>query len=147
MYVAKVQKRKRMENFEIQSLREIVKTGRPDVVKNIEDKFKEIRVKGKTKTFKDSVTNYTESPPKTYYTEAEQTKIEAMYMGKESLSRKRFSNSRDRVLHLRMEDKDHCLRIEMIGKGTFPSLGIIILGMTGIEEDLLAGDKNCNTMI
>ena len=85
-----------MENFEIQSLREIVKTGGPDVVKNFEEKFKEIRVEGKRKTFKDAVTNYTESPPKTYYTEAEQAEIEAMYMGKESLSRKRFSNSRDR---------------------------------------------------
>ena len=94
----KLQKRKRMENFEIQSLREIVKTGGPDVVKNFEDKFKsEIRVEGKRKTFKDAVTNYTESPPKTYYTEAEQAEIEAMYMGKESLSRKRFSNSRTRT--------------------------------------------------
>ena len=91
----KLKKRKRMENCEIQSLREIVKTNGPDVVKNFEEKFKKIRVEGKRKTFKDSVTNYTETPPSTYYTEAEQEEIEAMYMGKESLSRKRFSNSRD----------------------------------------------------
>ena len=97
MDVTKVKKRKRIENFEIQSLREIVKTNDPDVVKNFEEKFKEIRVEGKSKTFKDSVTNYTETPPSTYYTEAEQEEIEAMYMGKESLSRKRFSNLRDRT--------------------------------------------------
>ena len=90
----KLKKRKIMENFEIQSLREIVKTNGPDVVKNFEEKFKEIRVEGKRKSFKDSVTNYTETPPSTYYTEAEQAQIEAMYMGKESESRKRFSNSR-----------------------------------------------------
>ena len=84
-----------MENFEIQFLREIVKTNGPDVMKNFEEKFKEIRVEGKRKTFKDSVTNYTETPPSTYYTEAEQAEIEAMYMGKESVSRKTYSNSKD----------------------------------------------------
>ena len=72
-----------MENFEIQSLREIVKTNGPDVVKNFEEKFKEIRVEGKRKSFKDSVTNYTEA------------EIEAMYMDKVYESRKRFSNSRN----------------------------------------------------
>ena len=71
----KLKKRKRLENFEIQSLREIVKTNGPDVVKNFEEKFKEIRVEGKRKTLKDSVTNYTETPPSTYYTEAEQAEI------------------------------------------------------------------------
>ena len=52
-----------MENFDIQSLREVMKTNSPDVVKNFEAKFKEIRVEGKRKSFKDSVTNYTEIPP------------------------------------------------------------------------------------
>ena len=63
----KLQKQKRMENFELQSLREVVKTNGPDVVKNFEEKFKEIRVEGKRKSFKDSATNYTETPPLTYY--------------------------------------------------------------------------------
>ena len=86
-----------MENFELQSLREVVKTNGPDVVKNFEEKFKEIRVEGKRKSLKDNATHYTESPPTTYYTEAEQEQIEAMYMGKESESRKLFDNSRTRT--------------------------------------------------
>ena len=53
----KLKKRKRIENFELQSLREVVKTNGPDVVKNFEEKLKEIRVEGK------SATNYTETPP------------------------------------------------------------------------------------
>ena len=52
---------------------------------------------GKRKSLKDSATNYTETPPSTYYTEAKQAQIEAMYMGKESGSRKRFNNSRTRT--------------------------------------------------
>ena len=59
----KLKKRKRMENFELQSLREVVKINGPDVVKNFEEKFKEIRVEGKRKSLKDSATNYTETPP------------------------------------------------------------------------------------
>ena len=86
-----------MENFELKSLREVVKTNGPDVVKNFEEKFKDIRVEGKRKSLKDSATHYTENPPSTYYTETEQEQIEAMYMGKESESRKRFNNSRTRT--------------------------------------------------
>ena len=59
----KLKKKKIMENFELQSLREVVKTNDPDVVKNFEEKFKEIRVEGKRKSLKDSATNYTETPP------------------------------------------------------------------------------------
>ena len=86
-----------MENFEIQTLREVVKTNGPEVVKNFEEKFKEIRVEGKRKNFKETLTNYTETPPLTYYTEAEQLQIETMYMGRDSESRKRFSNSRSQT--------------------------------------------------
>ena len=53
-------------------------------------------MEGKRKSLKDSTTHYTENPPSTYYTEVEQEHIEAMYMGKESESRKRFNNSRTR---------------------------------------------------
>ena len=93
----KLKKRRKMENFELQTLREVVKVNGPDVVENFEKKFKEIRVEGKRKSLKESTTLYTESPPSTYYTEAEQEQIEAMYMGKESESRKRFNNSRTRT--------------------------------------------------
>ena len=83
-----------MENFELQTLREVVKENGPAVVENFEKKFKEIRVEGKMKSLKESTTLYTEKLPLTYYTEAEQEQIEAMYMGTESEARKRFNNSR-----------------------------------------------------
>ena len=86
-----------MESFELQALREVVKENGQTVVQNFERKFKEIRVEGKRKSLKDSTTHYTESPPSTYYTEAEQEQIEAMYMGKESESRKRFNNFHTRT--------------------------------------------------
>ena len=61
------------------------------VVQNFERKFKESRVEGKIKFLKESTALYTERPPPTYYTEAEQEHIEAMYMGTESEARKRFN--------------------------------------------------------
>ena len=45
----KMRKRRKMENFEIQSLRNVVKEGGPNVVSNFEKKFKEIKVEGKRK--------------------------------------------------------------------------------------------------
>ena len=39
----KLKKRRKMENFELQTLREVIKVNGPDVVKNFEEKFKEIR--------------------------------------------------------------------------------------------------------
>ena len=74
----KLKKRRKMENFELQTLREVVKVNGPGVVKNFEEKFKEIRVEGKRKSLKDSTTLDTESPPSTYYTEAEQEQIDTM---------------------------------------------------------------------
>ena len=46
-----------------------------------------------------------------------------------------------------MADRDHYLKLEMIGRETFPSLDTIILGPTGIEEDLPEGDKNSSIKI
>ena len=65
-----------MENFEIQSLRNVVKEGGPDVVENFEKKFKEIKIEGKRKTVSSSAM-YNEQLPRAHYTEAE---IEAMFM-------------------------------------------------------------------
>ena len=92
----KLKKIRKMESFELQALREVVKENGQTVVQNFERKFKEIRVEGKRKSLKESTTLYTEKPPPTYYTEAEQEHIEAMYMGTESEARKRFNNSRSR---------------------------------------------------
>ena len=93
----KLKKRRKIENFKLQTLREVVKVNGPDVVKNFEEKFKEIRVEGKRKSLKDSTTLYTETLPTTYYTEAEQEQIDTMYMGKESQSRIRYNNSHTRI--------------------------------------------------
>ena len=65
----KLKKRKRMKNFEIQALRDVVKENSLDVVKNFEKKFKEIRVEGKRKSLSSS-TMFTETLLATYYTEA-----------------------------------------------------------------------------
>ena len=88
-----LKKRKRMENFEIQTLKDIVKDNKEDVVENFEKKFKEIRVEGKRKSHNSSSTMFTETLPSTYYTEAEQKEIEAMYMGTESEARKRYKGT------------------------------------------------------
>ena len=88
----KLKKRKRMENFEIQALRDVVKDNSLDVVENFEKKFKEIRVEGKRKSLSSS-TMFTETLPATYYTEAEQKEIEAMYMGTELEARKRYQGT------------------------------------------------------
>ena len=85
----KMKKRRKMENFEIQALRNVVKEGGPDVVKNFKKKFKEIRMEGKRKAVSSSAM-LTEQLPRTHYTEAE---IEAMYMGIESEARKRFQRN------------------------------------------------------
>ena len=71
----KLKKRKRMENFELQALRDVVKENSEDVVENFEQKFKEIRVEGKRKSLNSSSTLYTDKLPFTYYTEAEQREI------------------------------------------------------------------------
>ena len=87
-----LKKRKRMENFEIQALREVVKDHNEYVVENFEKTFKEMKVKGKRKPLSFS-TMFTETLPATYYTEAEQKEIEAMYMGTESEARKRYQRT------------------------------------------------------
>ena len=89
----KMKKRKRIENFEIQALKIIVKENAPDAVEKFENKFKEFRIEGKRKPLSASTTNYTEKLPKTYYTEAENKEIEAMYMGTESEARKRYQEN------------------------------------------------------
>ena len=42
--LGKVKKRKRMEAFQYQALREVVKEGRDDVMKNFGAKYKEIKI-------------------------------------------------------------------------------------------------------
>merc|ERR1711905_41539 len=77
----KLKKRRKMENFELQALREVVKENGQTVVENFKQNFKEICVEGKRKSLNASSTLYTDMLPSTYYTEAN---IEIMYMGTES---------------------------------------------------------------
>ena len=55
----------------------------------MENKYIEVRVEVKGKSVSSSAM-FTETLPRTHYTEAEQAEIEAMYMGTESEARKRF---------------------------------------------------------
>ena len=63
----KTRKRRRIENFELQSLRNVVKEGGPNIVSNFEKKFKEIKIEGKRKSH--ASTMYTERLPATHYAE------------------------------------------------------------------------------
>ena len=80
----KMRKRRKMENFELQSLRNVLKEGGLNVVDNFKKKFKEIKIEGKRKAVS-SLGMYTKQLPKTYFTE---TEIEAIYMGKDLEARK-----------------------------------------------------------
>ena len=51
--IGKVKKRKQMEAFEHQVLRDIVKEGVDNVMKNFEDKYKELKVEGSQKSVAD----------------------------------------------------------------------------------------------
>ena len=44
-----MRKWRKMENCKVQALRNVLKEGGPDVVENIQKKFKEIRIEGKRK--------------------------------------------------------------------------------------------------
>ena len=89
--LGKMRKRRKLENFEIQSLGNVVKEGGVDVVTNFEKKNKEVKIEGKRKSH--ALTMYAENLPATFYTETEQEEIEALYMGSESESRKRFQEN------------------------------------------------------
>ena len=90
--IGKMKKWKKMEGFEIQALRDVVKKGGPEVIEKFEKKFKEVRKKGKRKSVSSS-TMFTETLSSTYYTEAEKAEIETMYMGTKSEARKRFQRN------------------------------------------------------
>ena len=90
-----VKKRKRLDRFIYQALRDVVKLGGEDVIKNFEETFKKLRVKGCRKDGSSSSTvMYTEDKeddkdlPQHQYTEAEMTEMETLYMGTESEVRK-----------------------------------------------------------
>ena len=86
--LGKMKKRKKMDNFKIQALRDVVKEGGPDVVDKFENKFKEISIEGNRKAVSSAM--FSEKLLSTLYTEAE---LEAMYMGTELEAKKRFQRN------------------------------------------------------
>ena len=87
-----VKKRKRIDKFEYQSLRNVVKVGGNDVLEKFEVKFKEMIVKGHRKSVPSVM--YTEDVhdklPETYFTKSELEEIKIMYIGTESEAWKRY---------------------------------------------------------
>ena len=78
-----IKKRRKIDKYVYQSLRNIVKEGSVNILKNFEDKFKEMRVEGCRKDA--SSVMYTEDVneelPENHYTDTELREIETMYMG------------------------------------------------------------------
>ena len=87
--LGRMRKRKRMDNYEFQALRDIVKEGGDDVVERFEKKFKDGKVEGKRKNI--STVLYSGSDHdcllESKYTKEE---LEALYMGTQSEARKQF---------------------------------------------------------
>ena len=69
MDVREDEKEKKDENFEMQSLRNVVREGGVDVVTNFEKKFKEIKIEGRRKAVPSLM--YSERLLDTYYMETE----------------------------------------------------------------------------
>ena len=87
-----IKKRKRIDKFEYQSLRNVVKVGGNDVLEKFEVKFKEMIVEGHRKSVPSVM--YTEDVhdklPETYFTKSELEEIKIMYIGTESEAWKRY---------------------------------------------------------
>ena len=93
-------RRKRIDKFIHQALRDVVKVGGDNVVKNFEEKFKELRVEGCHKDSSSSSSvmymedvEMDENLPDNHYTESEMKDMETMFMGTESEARKRFKRN------------------------------------------------------
>ena len=81
-------------------MRDVVKVGGNNVIKNFEEKFKELRVEGCCKDGgSSSSVMYTEDVkmdddlPEDCYTESEMKQMETMYMGTENEAWKRFQRN------------------------------------------------------
>ena len=76
--LGRVKKRKRMEGFEYQELRNIIKEGGDDVIKNFEKKYRELKIEGSRKRIAE-----------TLCVEEKET----LYMGSESEAHRRYQNN------------------------------------------------------
>ena len=77
--MGRMRERKRIDGHELQALRDVVKKGGDDILKDFEEKFKEVRVEGKRmKTFTVHYTGLSSSDHlESKYTEEE---LEDLYM-------------------------------------------------------------------
>ena len=105
-----IKKRKKLDKFVYQSLRDIVKAGGDNVIQNFEEKFKELHVEGNRKEANPSSVMFTEEDE--YYDaeemmdkddldDEEDSQMEGgdqdqqtYFMGTQSQARKRFNNNR-----------------------------------------------------
>ena len=86
-----VKKRKKVDKFIYQALRDVVNVGGDNVLENFEKKFKETRIEGFLRDASSALVLYKEEDlPDEHYTETEMEEIEMMYMGTENKTRKRY---------------------------------------------------------
>ena len=108
-----VKKRKKLDKFVYQALRDVIKLGGDNVVQNFEEKFKELRVEGNGKEVNSSSVMFTEEDEyfdaeemkeddlddeDQYESQIEDEDQETYFMGTQSQARKRFSNNRSRPM-------------------------------------------------
>ena len=92
--LGRVRKRKRVDGYELQALRDVVKKGGDDIIKDFQEEFKEVRVEGKR--IKTSPVHCAGSSlglsSGDHLLDSKYTKeeLEALYMGTSSEARKRF---------------------------------------------------------
>ena len=109
-----IKKRKRIDKFVYQSLRDVIKVGGDNVVKNFEEKFKELRVEGKRKEVNSSSVMFTEENEyfdaeemeeddlddgDHYESQIEDEDQETYFMGTQSQAQKRFNNNQSRRVY------------------------------------------------
>ena len=77
--LGKVKKRKKIDKFICQALRNVIKEGGDKVLENFEQKFKETRIEGCRRDASSALFLYTEEDfPDDHYTEEEMEEVETM---------------------------------------------------------------------
>ena len=92
-----VKKQKRIDRFIHQALRDFVKLGGDNIVKNFEDKFKnsELQDRGSSSSvmYTKDGEKMDEDLPDNHYTEADMKEMETIFMGTKSKARRRFQKN------------------------------------------------------
>ena len=85
--LGRMRKRKKMDNFKFQALRDVVKEGGDDIVEKFEKNFKVIKAEGKSVPALLYSESVPDKLPESYYTDSE---LKMMYMGTEYEVRKQY---------------------------------------------------------